>query len=239
MNILKDIVDFIFPRFCITCEDRLSTQEQYLCLSCLAKLPRTNLHLQKENRMEQLFWVRLPIENAVSFFFYDAENVRKIIWDFKYNSQPKVATYLGELYAHEIASSGFFDGIDCIIPIPLATLRYLKRGYNQSEEIAKGINKETGIPIIKDAVKRTKNNITQTHLDKQERQENVEGIFKLCKPEKIRGKHILIIDDVITTGATVCSLGKTLMQAGDIKISVLSLALAGQLKGLPVSATKE
>ena len=235
ISLWKDIYNFLFPSHCVVCGERLSSQEQHLCLYCLATLPRTNYHLVEHSPMEQLFWGQLPIEKACSFFFYDSREIRKIIWAVKYNSQPTVGTYLAELYAREIIPSGFFDGIDVIVPVPLAFRRRLKRGYNQCEYIGKGISRETHIPMLCDVVKRNKNNVSQTSLSRSDRQLNVDGIFTLLRPEKITGKHVLIIDDVMTTGATALSLGKTLVRAGGVRISVLTLAMAGANKGVPAT----
>ena len=130
--------------------------------------------------------------------------------------------------AEEIKESGFFDGMNLIVPIPLHPRRLRKRGYNQCDYIAKGISEETGIPIGKDIVRRIVDNSSQTHLLEMGRKENVVGIFQLVHPEKVRGKHILLIDDVITTGATSISCGQELAKAGNVKISVVSMAYAGK-----------
>ncbi len=234
----KETADFFLPRHCLCCGDRLSTQENHICLSCLCSLPRTNYHHAEHSPMEQIFWGRFPIEKAVSFFFYDSDNVRRLIWALKYNAAPYMGEYLGRVYAREILESGFFDGIDLIVPVPLSWKRKLKRGYNQCEYIAKGISKETGIPIARNAVTRTTNNVTQTHLTQAERQDNVKNIFHVKDTQIIRGKHLLIIDDVLTTGATVSSLAETIAAADvQIRISVLTLSIAGQNKGMPYTDT--
>ena len=238
ISIIKDIANLLFPQYCICCGERLSKQEKHICVSCLANLPRTNSHICRELPPEQLFWGKLPIERVVCFFFHESTNIKQIIWDLKYNNHPNIGRYFARIYAKEIKDSGFFDGIDIIIPVPLSWRKLLKRGYNQCDYIAQGISDETGIPIEKNAVRRVKHNVSQTNFDRQQRQENVENIFSLAHPELVRGKHILIIDDVLTTGATICSLGNVICNAGDVKISVLTLALAGQLKGMPYTGTK-
>ncbi|MCR5313214.1 MAG: ComF family protein [Bacteroidaceae bacterium] len=235
MTLWKDIINFFFPRHCIVCGHRLSIHEKHICFSCLALLPRTNYHLAEHSVAEQIFWGRFPIEKAVCFFFYDARNIRQILWSLKYDSNPYIGKYLARIYAREIKGSGFFDGIDGIIPVPLAWMRKLKRGYNQSEYIAQGISEETGIPMFNDIVVRIRNNETQTRLGRAERQANVKDIFSVIAPEKASGKHFLIVDDVLTTGSTISSLCETLVKSGNIKISVLTLAIAGSQKGLPVA----
>ena len=129
--------------------------------------------------------------------------------------------------AEDIKSSNYFDGIDIIVPVPLHWKRRIKRGYNQSYYIAKGISEATGIPVNTKIIKRIVNNPTQTHLSHSERQNNVNGIFKLKKPELIEGKHVLLVDDVITTGATTIECAKSMMKAPDVRFSIISLAYAG------------
>ena len=233
MTIWKDIVNFFFPRYCVSCGERLSLQEKYLCLTCLATLPRTNSHMFRETILEQVFWGRIPVVRAVSFFFHESDNTKSIIWTMKYNSQPQLGQYIAQIYAREIKDSSFFDGIDAIVPVPLSWVKHMKRGYNQSHYIAKGISHETGIPIVTNAVRKTRNTVSQTNFNKMMRLENVDDVFTLVHPKLLRGKHILLVDDVLTTGATLCSLAKAIMPAGNVRFSVLTLSLAGQFKGVP------
>ena len=136
--------------------------------------------------------------------------------------------YLAEVMADEIKDSGFFEDIDCIVPVPLSRRKHMSRGYNQSLWIAKGIRRITGIEITDNAVRRVVDNKTQTRMRHAERWENVENIFRLTKPELITGKHVLIVDDVVTTGSTVISLGNELLKAGNVRLSVASLGTALQ-----------
>ena len=139
-----------------------------------------------------------------------------------------MAAHLAAIYANELKEHHFFDGIDCIIPLPLHWRRQLKRHYNQSHYIAQGIHDVTGLPIFKNVVKRVKNNPSQTHLNAQERIDNVKGIFHLKHPEKMEGKHLLLVDDVTTTGSTLASCAQELGKIPDVKISVLTLAVASR-----------
>lgn len=239
MALWNDLSNFLFPRYCICCGERIFIQEDYLCINCLGLLPRTYSHLEEESYLEQAFWGRIPIQRAASFFFYEAEGVRKLIWEFKYNEHPRVASFLAEIYAREMSGSSFFDGVDIIVPVPLSSKKKRSRGYNQCDYIARGISKVTGIPVITDAVIINAEKKTQTHLGKAERLENVEDIFKTLKPDSLRGKHILLVDDVLTTGATLCSLGSTIASHVEgVTFSVLTLALAGEFKGMPYVSRK-
>ncbi|MBO4664173.1 MAG: ComF family protein [Bacteroidaceae bacterium] len=240
MSIWKDIYGFFFPSFCVSCDERLSTQEDYLCLYCLATLPRTLSHLYRQTPLEQVFWGRMPIERAVSFFYHEGESTKQIIWQMKYNSRPKLGGYIAQLYAREIIDSGFFDGIDIIIPVPLTWRKTLRRGYNQTHYIAEGISKVTGIPVVTNAVKKTKDTASQTNFNRLERLDNVDNVFRLIRPDIVRNKHILLVDDVLTTGATLCSLGKAIMSGAEgVRFSVLTLSLAGSLKGMPYTSKND
>lgn len=236
ISLLKDIANFLFPQYCVCCGERLSKQEKHICVSCIANLPRTNSHICSGLPPEQLFWGKLPIERVVCYFFHEGTNTKQIIWSLKYNNQPDIGRYVAHIYAKEIMEHGIFNSIDYIIPVPLSQRKRISRGYNQCDYIAKGISEVTGIPILTNVVKRIKHNDSQTNFDATQRQENVKGIFSIVHPELIRGKHILMVDDVLTTGATLCSLGQVICQAGNVKISVLTLALAGTLKGIPFKA---
>ena len=213
---------------CVVCGHRLTVSEEYLCTKCNFHLPRTNFHKNPyENMMAKLFWAQIPIERATGFYFYEphAETAR-IIYQLKYEDQPEIGEVMGRMMAKEIKGSGFFDGIDGIVPVPLAKGRQHQRGYNQSMEIAKGVSEVTGLPIYDKVVKRIYFKSSQTNLGRWARQENVEKVFELIDDAKIYGKHLLVIDDVVTTGATIIACSKELVKAGDVKVSVLSLGFA-------------
>lgn len=182
----------------------------------------------KDNPIEKLFWTFIPIERATSFFFYESIESHLSIYQTKYFCNPEVGEEMAEIMANEASEEDFFKGIDFITPVPLHWKRKMKRGYNQSYYIARGISKATGLPVVNGIIKRIMNNSTQTRKGIDDRKTNVEGIFKLVKPELAHGKHILLVDDVITTGSTIISCGKELAKAGDVKFSVISLGYAGR-----------
>lgn len=225
---LRDIVDFLMPRRCSMCGERLERNEQFICSHCFVHLPFTEYHSAEHSLLEKQFWGLFPIERAVSMFHHDGEKTRKLIYNIKYYGHPEVGRHLAELYADELKECHFFDDIDMLIPLPLHWKRQLKRRYNQSHFICQGIHEKTGIPIENHVVKRIRNNPSQTHLNAQQRLDNVENIFQLKDAEKIKGKHLLLVDDVTTTGATLASCAKELAKAPDVKISVLTLAVASR-----------
>lgn len=224
-SILECIIDLIAPRECCLCGRRLHTEEQILCTSCNISLPRTHFsHHPYDNEMAKEFWKLIPIEKAAALFYYQSHApASNIIYDLKYHNHPSIGYHMGKMTAMEFCKDNFFDGIDIILPVPLSFKRKLKRGYNQSMEIAKGVNEITKIPIDEKLIKRTKFKSSQTHKNRWGRTENVKGLFRLIHPERAQGKHILIIDDICTTGATITSCAQELVKAGDIKISVLTL----------------
>ena len=219
------LLDLISPRSCVICGRRLSVSEDVICNKCNLHLPRTDYAQNAfDNEMAKLFWGQIPIERAAALFHYESHSeTANIIYQLKYKNHPEIGETMGRMTARELQRADFFDGIDGIIPIPLTRKRYRQRGYNQSYEIAKGVSEVTGLPIYNDAVQRTNFKGSQTHRWRWDRIENVESAFKLTNAERIAGKHILLMDDVVTTGATMISCAKELSKAGNVKFSTLSL----------------
>ena len=221
------LLDVISPRPCAICGERLSTNELVLCGVCHMHLPLTHFEQKPlDNPMARLFWGRFPVERAAALFFYEPQApVSRIIYDMKYHNMPEVARNMGILTARRFAASGFFDGIDALVPMPITWRRKWKRGYNQSYEIARGISEVTRLPIYKDVVKRVRFKQSQTRQHAWERLHNVDGAFRLVRPEKIGGLHLLLIDDIVTTGATATACACELAKAPGVRISILSLGL--------------
>lgn len=224
---LGSFVSLLFPRCCIVCGRPLAKGEECLCTLCNINLPRTGYHLMEDNPVEKLFWGKIPLERATSFFFYrKGSDFRQILHQLKYGGQKNIGAIMGRYMAAELQESGFFEDIDVIVPVPLHKKKQRLRGYNQSEWIARGIATVTGIPIDTESVVRHKNTETQTSKSSLERWENVNGIFKLHHAESLAGKHILIVDDVLTTGATTVECASCLTEIEGVRISVLTLAIA-------------
>lgn len=222
----RELLDLIAPRSCVMCGERLETDEEFICHSCYAELPRTGFRRDPyENMMAQLFWGLMPVERAVAWFYYaPSTKTSQMIYDLKYHNQPEIGRALGQAVARELSPDGFFEGIDVVLPIPLAKERQRHRGYNQSEMIAQGICHETGLPMVTDVVKRLHFSESQTHLDRWARLKNVEQQFKAVDAESLSGKHVLIVDDVTTTGATIIACATALNpKANNIRFSVLTL----------------
>lgn len=220
-------IQLIFPRQCAVCGKLLQEGEEALCLKCNMDMPRTNYHCVKDNPVERMFWGRFPLERATSYFFYrKGSDFRHILYQLKYGGRKDYGEIMGRFMAAELMPTDFFRGMDVIVPVPLHPRKQQKRGYNQSECIARGISAVTGIGIDTSAVVRTKHTETQTRKFTYERWENVEGIFLLRQPGHFTGKHILIIDDVLTTGATITACADAFQSVEGVRISILTLAMA-------------
>ncbi len=240
LSILAKIIDLLFPRFCPVCGKRLVGGEESICASCNLHLPRTNTwEAPYENEIAKMFWHRIPIEKAGALLYYEGHSfTSNIIYQLKYGHRPDIAFDMGRLLAQEGMKANFFDDIDGIVPIPLAKNRQRERGYNQSEEIAKGIADITHLPVLSHIVRRTTFKESQTNKNRWERQQNVKTVFELYPdyleentPNKnsqtsLEGKHYLIVDDVCTTGSTICSCCDTMLQAGNMRFSILTIGYA-------------
>ena len=228
---LQGLLDFFFPRTCVICERRLAPTERSVCAGCLSALPRIIYKGGDEHgRIERLFWGKVAIERATCGFRYDSDEVRTLVHAFKYHGQPHAAADIGEVLADELSATDFFDGIDVLVPMPLHQKRLRQRGYNQCDYIARGLQRVTGLPIVGEVLFRAVNNPTQTHLTLIEREQNVANIFAIRHPERLAGRHILLIDDVMTTGSTLLSAMQALASIPAIRISTLTIAYAGMVK---------
>lgn len=225
MNWWTRILDFISPRFCVVCGKRLAPSERSLCSVCLLHLPRTTYQFTPDdNPMAQLFWHLAPVERAAALLYYEPHSeIARIIYDLKYHDRPDIGEDLGRLMANEMQIAHFFDGIDLLLPVPLSKKRLRQRGYNQSEQLAIGISDITHLPIVTKALRRKHFVQSQTQLSRHERQENVAEVFELRDSTMIQDKHILLIDDICTTGATLLACTEALRPIKGIRISVLTL----------------
>lgn len=220
------LLDLIAPRLCAVCGRRLAPSEQVLCAACNLHLPRTGFQLDaRDNPMARLFWGIIPVERVAALFYYEGgSRTANLIYDLKYHDRPEIGVAMGRMMAGEFSASGFFDDIDLIVPIPLARSRQRHRGYNQSRCLAEGIARETGLTLSDRVVCRRRFDRSQTQMGRWERQENVSQVFQLKEGDDIRGRHILLIDDVVTTGATMTACARELLKAADVRVSLLALA---------------
>lgn len=227
MNWLNDLKGLIFPRYCKVCGRRLMHSEQHLCINCLLDLPRTHYEQNPNNLLMQHFLEWPEVVRATAYFYYYKEGkYSQLIHHLKYYDHPEVGTYLGRLAATELKANGFFDGIDLIVPVPLSKKKQRQRGYNQSDYIARGISEVTSIDMCTDSIERIVNTDTQTAKGRIDRWKNTEGIFRIKNTATLTGKHILLIDDVATTGATLHACVSALLTMPGIRVSVFALTKA-------------
>jgi ComF family protein len=223
---VNGLLSIIYPRFCAVCGNTLLNNEKVLCLSCYAALPRTRFHNDPENEVARLFWGRVPFANATSFIFFNKDSAyRQILHELKYRDQRQVGTEMGRLFGLELKET-LFSQVDLIHPIPLHYLKHRKRGYNQSEMIAQGIAQVLSIPVRTDLVVRKTETMTQTKKTRYERWLNVKDTFQVQDFESLCNRHVLLVDDVITTGATIEACANSLLAVSGITLSVVSLACA-------------
>ncbi len=224
---LEDFWFLIYPHVWEACGATLQKNEEPICTKCLYEIPRTDYCKHLENDIALLFAGRIKIEKATALFhFYKGSRFRKLLHGLKYKSKPQIGILLGKELGAEMHSSGNFQDIDYIIPVPLHPKRQKQRGYNQSEMIGEGISKVTNIPMLTDVLLRNLETVTQTKMTREERWKNVSGKFIISNPEKIENKHLLLIDDVVTTGATLEACGEILLNINGVKLSIAVLANA-------------
>jgi len=228
ISLLARLIDTLAPRSCTICGGRLTVTEEVMCACCNHCLPRTGYSKSSyDNKLVRLFWGRIPIEKGTAFFFYKAHSdTSRLLYQLKYGGHPEIGERLGRIVAAEFAQDGFFDGITAVVPVPLARQRERERGYNQSVEIVRGISAETGLPVLDKVLERISFHGSQTQKGRWERNENVEKAFHLLDASPLNNQHILLVDDVITSGATLVAAAKELLKATNVKISVLSLGFA-------------
>jgi ComF family protein len=225
-RLFHDFTGVLFPRCCPICHKTLVEGEDLLCIECHWKIPRTYSHLDPNSKLlQKLISLRAPVERAAAYYFYHKGNAySKLIQDAKYNGRPEINRSMARYFAQELKLDGFFDGIDCILPLPIHWWKQLRRGYNQSEYIALGLSDVTNIPIRYN-LRAAKAHKTQTRKTGKERRKLVNNIFVVDGPDELAGKHVLLVDDVITTGTTILIAAEALHAAiPRLRLSLLSLA---------------
>jgi len=224
---VKDLSAAIYPELCAACLKRLDSNEVILCLHCLVNLPETNFHEDRENPVAKLFWGRVKLDFAAAFLYFSVKGgVQKLIHKLKYDGKYDVGVLLGKLYGYKLLKVQPNYGFDIIIPVPLHPDKIKKRGYNQSEAIALGLSEAMSIPANSTNFIRKVHTETQTKKSKYRRWENVDSIFDVLDENLFIDKHVLIVDDVITTGATIEACSHELLKIKGCRTSVVSIATA-------------
>ncbi|MCF8224933.1 MAG: ComF family protein [Bacteroidales bacterium] len=224
---LFDITGFFFPLYCPVCGNILCHPGEVICLACELKMPRTNFVKDPENPVAQLFWGRTKLEGATSLMrFEKGSKYQSLIHGLKYRGEKRIGLFLGKLIGKELLPTSFSD-VDFIVPVPLHPKKEKKRGFNQSEVIASGIYEITGIPVRNNILFRKQHTETQTHKNRYQRWENMDGVFEISNENGVlHNKKILLVDDVVTTGSTLEACAETLHRSGPSAIYIATIACA-------------
>ena len=231
MNLLfrsfDDAFCLLYPRLCMACEKIHLPPKQILCTSCEFKIPRTNFHLQKENDFTKKFWGRVNIYTGTSlFYFYKKSKTQNLIHNLKYKGKKEIGVNLGKMMGSTLKKSLLYQNLDLIIPIPLHFKKEIRRGFNQSALFAQGISATLQVPWSSEYLLRKHFTTTQTQKSRIERFQNVENAFEIPRPQFLENKHILLVDDVLTTGATLEAAALKILNIAGTKISLATIAIA-------------
>lgn len=228
-EIKESLLQLVFPHVCDGCGSDLLNIESRLCIRCLASLPETNFEKHSLNPVEKIFWGRLPIINASAHLYFTKESlVQHLMHQVKYKGNKELGLQLGRIMGHALKSSNRFNNPDALIPLPLFPSKEKKRGYNQAAVLCEGIAEILSIPVFSNVITRPQYTETQTKKGRIERWKNIEGKFQLENPQLIQNKHLLLVDDVITTGATLEASGNELLKAENVRLSVAVLCVASR-----------
>ena len=226
MQLIDDFLQFFFPDLCVACGQILNKPEKVLCATCFFHLPRTGFHKDAGNPVSQLFWGRVKIEHTAAFFFFNKGSAyQPLIHKLKYNSRPDIGIELGKMFGAELRKTEFTMA-DLIVPVPLHPKKMRIRGYNQSEMIANGLSQSLHLPVNTNTLHRGEATQTQTRKSRFDRFRNVEGKFQVRNISDLKGKHIILTDDVVTTGATLEACAIALLEIEGTRVSIVTLAVA-------------
>lgn len=233
-DLLRDAASLVLPRTCPVCGAPLKPGERDFCTLCRLTAPLTGYWGEADNPVLRKFWGHVPVVRASGFLFYvHGSGWRRMIHGFKYRGAWRPARMMGEWYGGCLAESGLYGDIDTVVPLPLHPFKYVRRGYNQSEYIAEGIAGRLGVGVDRSSVCRSRNTASQALRSRQERADNVEGAFAVRRPERLAGRHLLLVDDVLTTGSTLTACAQAVVQAvPDCRISIAALAVSRRELGV-------
>ena len=224
---LTDFASLFFPRYCLGCAAGLVKGEEILCTQCVMHLPFTAHQMVDENPVKEKFLARIPIKYAGALLkFRKTGVVQRLLHQLKYNNHPEIGIRLGKIFGNELKKFALEKEFDLIVPMPLHRARQRRRGYNQSAKFAEGITQAIGVPNLEGIVVRQLNTTSQTLKDKAERWENVREAFHVQQPKTVQHKRILLVDDIITTGASIEACGQKLIEHGCQELSVACIAEA-------------
>ena len=218
----------LFPHACSGCGSDILNKESLLCMRCFDALPETNFELHADNPVEKKFWGRLSFQQATAQYYFIRESLmQRLMHQFKYKKNKELGTQLGRMMGESLKKSNRFT-IDALIPLPLFPAKEKKRGYNQAAILCEGIAESLQVPVLSDVIIRSQHTDTQTKKGRIERWQNMEGKFVLAKPGAIANKRVLLVDDVVTTGATLEACGLELLKGENVRLSIAALCYAAR-----------
>ncbi|MBB6111353.1 ComF family protein [Mucilaginibacter lappiensis] len=224
---LSDFVSLLFPELCPACQVSLVANEYIICSDCRYNLPYTNFHLQADNIVAQQFYGKLKVEAAYAlYYFTKGGKIQNLMHHFKYKGMQRIGNLLGNMAGIQLAENPIFNTVDLIIPVPLHKKRMRERGYNQSTRFAEGLAEKLPAIVEDDNLQRSVATATQTHKSRFARFENMQDVFMIKHPERLIDKHILLVDDIVTTGSTLEACGIELLKIPGLKLSIATIAYA-------------
>ncbi|MCF8247544.1 MAG: ComF family protein [Saprospiraceae bacterium] len=231
-NLIRPFEDFLclfFPHLCLACEYNSPPYGEHICTACRATLPEANFHFRKENPFTEKFWGRVNLHAGAPMYLFTKESrVQNMVHNLKYKRKAEVGTALGRKMGSMLRQSPLFAEVDVIVPVPLHVRKLRIRGYNQSEVFGNGISETFGRPCLGNAMRRIVHSESQTKQSREARLHNVGEVFEVAKPKILEGKHILLVDDVLTTGATLEVCANRLLDVPGTKVSMATIAIAMQ-----------
>jgi len=224
-KLLSSLMQLFYPHQCLGCRSDFLRLDHLLCSRCIQRLPETGFFERENNPVEKAFYGRIRLKQAAALYYFTKNSlVQELMIQLKYRGNREAGLFLGRMIGNAIRLSGRFTDLDYLVPLPLNPKKQFKRGYNQAELICKGISEVCGIPLLTDAVVRKQFTESQTTQNRVARWLNMEGVFEIRLPEQLANKHILLVDDVITTGATLEACGSYILAVPGTRLSIATAA---------------
>lgn len=224
-KVLHPLLHLFLPYHCVGCGSDIMSRQQVLCMHCINRLPVTGFHVHADNPVEKIFWGRMPVAAAASYLYYSKDSLlQHIVHALKYKGNKDLGLFIGRKMGELLLQTHRFSDIEVLVPLPLFAARERKRGYNQATVLCEGMAEVLAVPVFKQVIHRHTSSATQTNKNRIDRWLNMQGKFELKQPDAIAGKHLLLVDDVITTGATLEACGQELLTAANTRLSIMTMA---------------
>lgn len=227
---IHDLLSLLFPEICHACDEPLARGEKFICTTCNVKLPYTDLHLHgatELNRLQQRFWGKVPVRYVFAYLHFRSKGrVQRLLHKLKYKGATELGEHLGKRYGTLLADHHYASQFDLIVPVPLHKLKLRRRGYNQSDAFSRGLSEAMQVAWSGELLRRNTDTDSQTKKSRLDRWHNVEHVFEVMAPEKVKDKRVLLVDDVLTTGATLEACAAVLLQSGCSEVSIVTIAAA-------------